>query len=141
MIYVNENSKMYKLKVIYLSFSSTRVSNELGAGHPEAARLAVWVVTVLAVLEVLIASIILLCCRSILGYAFGEEKEVVDYVKDMTPLLCFSIIVDCLHAIFCGYYLSSLLVHHFLQANCSCFVDKHLGIPKKEHCILAASYK
>ncbi|KAK1363634.1 Protein DETOXIFICATION [Heracleum sosnowskyi] len=82
--------------------ASTRVSNELGAGNPEAARLAAWVATFLAVIEVVIASTILFSCKSILGYAFGEEKEVVDYVKEMTPLLSVSIMVECLAALFCG---------------------------------------
>lgn len=82
--------------------ASTRISNELGAGHPEAAKLAAWAVTILAAAEMIIASIILLGCRSILGYAFSDEKEVVDYVKEMTPLLCISIMVDCLQATFCG---------------------------------------
>ncbi|KAK1363637.1 Protein DETOXIFICATION [Heracleum sosnowskyi] len=82
--------------------ASTRVSNELGAGHPEAAKLAAWVATFLAAIEVAIASTILFSCRSILGYAFGEEKEVVNYVKEMTPLLSLSIMVDCFQAMFCG---------------------------------------
>ncbi|KAD1748758.1 hypothetical protein E3N88_42356 [Mikania micrantha] len=37
-------------------------------------------------LEVIIASTILFGSRSVLGYAFGKEKELVAYVKDMTPL-------------------------------------------------------
>lgn len=82
--------------------ASTRVSNELGAGHPEAARLAAWVATFLAVIEVVIASTILFSCKSILGYAFGEEKEVVDYVEEMIPLLSLSIMIDCLAALFSG---------------------------------------
>ncbi|XP_074324660.1 protein DETOXIFICATION 14-like [Apium graveolens] len=82
--------------------ASTRVSNELGAGHPEAARLAAWVAAFLAVVEVVIASIILFSCRSILGYAFGEEKEVADYVEQMIPTLCLSIMVDCLATLFSG---------------------------------------
>ncbi|KAL8117965.1 hypothetical protein AgCh_015747 [Apium graveolens] len=63
------------------------VSNELDAGHAEAARLAAWVATFLAVIETVIASTTLFSCRSILGYAFGDEKELVDYVKEMTPFL------------------------------------------------------
>ncbi|KAK1363630.1 Protein DETOXIFICATION [Heracleum sosnowskyi] len=82
--------------------ASTRVSNELGAGNPEAARLAAWVATFLAIVEVVIASTILFSCRSILGYAFGGEKEMVDYIKQMIPLISLSIMGDCLGALFSG---------------------------------------
>ena len=46
---------------------STRVSNELGAGNPEAARLAIWAVMVLEAAEVTIASTTLFCCRYVLA--------------------------------------------------------------------------
>ncbi|KAM7520289.1 hypothetical protein LguiB_019251 [Lonicera macranthoides] len=84
------------------SFCSTRISNELGAGNPGAARVDVWAVMVLALAEVIITGITLLCCRSVLGYAFGNEKEVVNYVKEMTPLICISIIMDSLQAVLSG---------------------------------------
>lgn len=29
----------------------------------------------------------------------GDEKEVVDYVREMTPLICLSIIMDNLQAV------------------------------------------
>ncbi|XP_074322866.1 protein DETOXIFICATION 8-like [Apium graveolens] len=84
------------------SFSTAleSVSNELDAGHAEAARLAAWVATFLAVIETVIASTTLFSCRSILGYAFGDEKELVDYVKEMTPFLCFTIMADSLANMF-----------------------------------------
>lgn len=62
----------------------------------------------LAVIEVVIASAILLSYRSILGYAFGKEKEVIDYVKEIIPLLSVTIIVDCLAPLFSGLHLFSL---------------------------------
>ena len=91
------------------TWHSTRVSNELGAGHAEAARLAAWLATFLAVIEVVCASTILFSCRSILGYAFSDEKEVVDYVKEIAPILSLSIMSDCFATMFSGY-VSSLYV-------------------------------
>ncbi|KAF7112882.1 hypothetical protein RHSIM_RhsimUnG0182700 [Rhododendron simsii] len=84
--------------------ASTRVSNELGAGNPEAARLAVWAVIALDAVEVTIASATLFCCRHILGRAFSNDKEVVDYVTDVAPLLCISIIMDSFQAVLSGNY-------------------------------------
>ncbi|KAL8250027.1 hypothetical protein R6Q59_033720 [Mikania micrantha] len=78
---------------------STRVSNELGSGNPMAAKTALLAVSVVGALEVIIASTILFGSRSVLGCAFGKEKELVDYVKDMTPLLCVSAIQTILSGV------------------------------------------
>lgn len=83
-------------------FCSTRVSNELGAGNPQVAKMAVMSASVLGAVEVLIAITTLFCSRSILGYAFGNEKELVDYVQDITFLLCFTIFTDTVQAILSG---------------------------------------
>nr|XP_025885467.1 protein DETOXIFICATION 14-like isoform X2 [Solanum lycopersicum] len=82
--------------------AGARISNELGAGNPEAARMSVMSVTVLGMAEAIVASIILLCSCRILGYAFSNEKEVVDYLRDMTPLLCLLIATDCIQAVLSG---------------------------------------
>ncbi|OMP04682.1 Multi antimicrobial extrusion protein [Corchorus olitorius] len=82
----------------------TRVSNELGAGNPQAARFAVGVAMVLAAIEPLIVSITLFCCRYIYGYLFSNEAEVVNYVAEMLPLLCISVIMDSLQAVLSGQF-------------------------------------
>ncbi|KAB1210947.1 MATE efflux family protein 7 [Morella rubra] len=82
--------------------ASTRVSNELGAGNPHAAKVAVKAIMVLAVAEMLIVSMILFFCRHLLGYAFSKETEIVDRITDMGPLMCLSIITDGLQAVLSG---------------------------------------
>ncbi|KAG5528039.1 hypothetical protein RHGRI_028841 [Rhododendron griersonianum] len=94
-LYTTENCKIDHI-------CSTRVSNELGVGNSWAAPLSVCTVMVLAVAEAIMVSAALFCCRSILGYAYSGEKEVVDYVREMTSLLCLSIIMDSLTAILSG---------------------------------------
>lgn len=81
---------------------STRVSNELGGGNPEAARVAVWVAMVVAVTEAVVVSAALFGCRNILGYAYSDDSHVVKYVAAMTPLLCVSIFMDSLQAVLSG---------------------------------------
>ncbi|KAL2457542.1 MATE efflux family protein [Forsythia ovata] len=92
----------YLVQYSFSAAASTLVSNELGAGKPRAARDAVFAVLVLSVLEFIIASTIIFFCRYILGYAFSNEMDVVNYVKDMTPFLCLSIIMDSLQAVLSG---------------------------------------
>lgn len=81
---------------------STRVSNELGAGHPEAARLAVVVVLVLAVSEGIVVGSIMLLIRNIWGYAFSSDTEVVKYVATMMPILAASNFLDGLQCVLSG---------------------------------------
>ncbi|KAI8534483.1 hypothetical protein RHMOL_Rhmol10G0093400 [Rhododendron molle] len=98
----------------------TRVSNELGAGNPDAARLAVWAVIALDVVQVTIASATLFCCRHILGHAFSSDTEVVDYVTDMAPLVCISIIMDSFQAVLSGKFKKHSITIASLESTKKC---------------------
>ncbi|KAK1380449.1 hypothetical protein POM88_027193 [Heracleum sosnowskyi] len=56
---------------------STRVSNELGAGNPQGARVAVFVVVIMALSEAIIISGTIFVCRNVSGYTFSNGKEVI----------------------------------------------------------------
>lgn len=88
---------------------STLVSNELGAGNPEGARAAVGTVMALSAAEFVTASGAIYACRGIIGYVFSEDMEFVEYVEDMTPFLCLSIVVDSLETVLSGSVSASLL--------------------------------
>ncbi|KAI3936545.1 hypothetical protein MKW92_045645 [Papaver armeniacum] len=81
---------------------STRVSNELGAGRASAARLAVCSVMIIAIIELVIMSLLFFACRNIMGFAYSNEKEVVDYVTGMVPLICLTVIMDSLQGVLSG---------------------------------------
>lgn len=89
---------------------STRVSNELGAGNPRAAQVAVWAAILLAIGELIIATATLLGCRNILGYAFSNEKDIVNYLKELNPLLCLLLVMDSIQAVLSGIYDQGLLI-------------------------------
>ncbi|XP_044512213.1 protein DETOXIFICATION 9-like isoform X4 [Mangifera indica] len=82
--------------------ASTRVSNELGAGNPQAAKMAVCAIMVLAVTEVVLVSTTLFFCRHILGYALSNTKAIVNQVAKMGPFLCLCIVTDSLQAVLSG---------------------------------------
>ncbi|XAR51504.1 hypothetical protein NMG60_11006150 [Bertholletia excelsa] len=92
----------YYIPYAFSAAASTRISNELGAGNPRAAQLIVWAVVVLEAAEATIATTALFCCRYIVGHAFNDDKEVVDYVRDITPLICLAIFMDSLQAVLAG---------------------------------------
>ncbi|XP_028083604.1 protein DETOXIFICATION 16-like isoform X1 [Camellia sinensis] len=81
---------------------STRVSNELGAGRPYAARLAVCVVLVMAVTEAVIVGAVMISIRNIWGYAYSDVVEVVRYVAAMMPILAASNFLDALQGVLSG---------------------------------------
>ncbi|GLT60380.1 hypothetical protein SLA2020_331480 [Shorea laevis] len=81
---------------------STRVSNELGAGHPDAARLAVCVVLVIGITEGILVGLVLILIRNIWGYAYSNEIEVVEYVAVMMPILAASNFLDGLQCVLSG---------------------------------------
>ncbi|CAK8534214.1 unnamed protein product [Lathyrus sativus] len=81
---------------------SIRVSNELGAGNPRAARLAVCVVVVIAIIESILVGTAILLIRNIWGYAYSNEEEVVKYVATMLPILAVSNFLDGLQCVLSG---------------------------------------
>ncbi|WZZ33238.1 protein DETOXIFICATION 14-like isoform X1 [Brassica napus] len=88
--------------MFFLVACSTRVANELGAGKPKRARIAVYTVMVMAGVESLMVSAIVFAARNEYGYLFSSETEVVDYVRTMAPLVSLSVIFDALHAVLSG---------------------------------------
>ena len=92
----------YNTDISYFSLYSTRIANELGAGNPRAARFAVYAVMFLAVSETIIVASALFASRRVFGYLYSNEKEVVDYVTTMAPLVCLSIVMDSLQAVLSG---------------------------------------
>ena len=81
------------------------MSNELGAGRPEAARLAVCVVVVMAITEGTLVGLLLILIRNVWGYAYSNETEVVKYVAIMMPILAVSNFLDGLQCVLSGFAL------------------------------------
>ncbi|XP_039804453.1 protein DETOXIFICATION 16-like isoform X2 [Panicum virgatum] len=76
------------------SATSIRVSNELGAGNPQAARLSIYISGIMCLTEGLFIAIITIWVRNIWGYLYSNEKEVVKYVSMMMPILATSDFMD-----------------------------------------------
>jgi MATE family multidrug resistance protein len=92
-----------KISFTYCAFSgSAQVSNHLGAGNHKAAQVVVRAVLSISLVEAVIVSTNIFCFRHVFGYAFSNEKVVVDYVTEVAPLLCLSVIVDSLQTVLSG---------------------------------------
>lgn len=95
-------STIYTIPEATGSAASTRVSNALGGGCPQAARLSVFASMTVAVSEAILVSSTIFASRKVLGYVFSNEQDVVDYVTYMVPLISLNVIVDSLHGTLSG---------------------------------------
>ncbi|XP_073055167.1 protein DETOXIFICATION 12-like isoform X2 [Primulina eburnea] len=99
---LNTIATLYAIPYGLASGASTRISNELGAGNPQGARVSVIALMILAVTEAIIVSASLFASRNVFGYVFSNEKEVVGYVTNMAPLVCLSVIIDSIQGTLSG---------------------------------------
>ncbi|CAL5028012.1 unnamed protein product [Urochloa decumbens] len=81
---------------------STRVSNELGAGRPQAARLATRVVMVLAIVIGILVGVAMILVRNLWGHVYSNEAEVVKNISKMMPILAASFLFDCVQCVLSG---------------------------------------
>ncbi|CAN0893339.1 Protein DETOXIFICATION 16 [Linum grandiflorum] len=82
--------------------ASTRVSNELGAGNPDRARLAVRIVVGMVVLEGILVGGILFSIRTVWGSVYSNDKSVINYVAQMLPIAAIAGFLDGLQCVLSG---------------------------------------
>ncbi|CAM0904938.1 unnamed protein product [Alopecurus aequalis] len=81
---------------------STRVSNELGAGRPQAARLATHVTMALGLVTGVLLGLTMILVRNLWGYAYSSEKIVVEYISRIMPILGMSFVFDDVQCVLSG---------------------------------------
>ncbi|KAL3631375.1 hypothetical protein CASFOL_024359 [Castilleja foliolosa] len=91
---LSTTSTLYSIPYGLAAAASTRISNALGGGNPEGARVSVITLMLLTAIDAVVASTGLFASRRVFGYIFSNEKEVVDYVTKLAPLVCLSVILD-----------------------------------------------
>ncbi|KAK8480156.1 hypothetical protein V6N12_018660 [Hibiscus sabdariffa] len=94
--------QFFRLAVPSAAMVCTRVSNELGAGNPKSARMAVKVGMSMVLTEAVVVSTALFLSRHVVGYAYSNEKAVVNQVAAMAPLLCISLVTDSIQVVLSG---------------------------------------
>lgn len=102
---------------IHILCRSTRVSNQLGAGEPRLARLAVGVALCIVVTEGFVTGAIMILGRKVWGYCYSSEKEVISYVGQMLILVAVSHFFDGLQSVLSGSFpfcLIACLIEPFL---------------------------
>lgn len=95
---------------MFSSCCSTRVSNEMGAGRPQGARLALCVMVVVAVVEGAVVGTGTILVRHVWGKLYSNEEEVISYVAKMMPLLALSDFLDGFQCVLSGTKSSGFLI-------------------------------
>lgn len=93
---------VYMVSVGLSGAISTRVSNELGAGCAQGARLALHVVVIVAISVGLIIATTTILVRFVWGKLYSNEKEVIRYVAKILPLLALSNFLDGFQCVLSG---------------------------------------
>ena len=64
----------------------------------------------IAIIEGLLLGIVLILIRTVWGYAYSNEREVVEYVANMLPLVAASNFVDGLQCVLSGLHFYHLVL-------------------------------
>ncbi|RLM99419.1 protein DETOXIFICATION 16-like [Panicum miliaceum] len=101
-ICLNTGSLLFMIPFGLCTAISTRVSNELGAGQPHAAKLATRVVMCIAMSAGLVLASTMILLRNFWGYMYSNEPEVITYIAKLIPVLAISFFTDGLHSSLSG---------------------------------------
>ncbi|KAL6292680.1 hypothetical protein ACE6H2_000822 [Prunus campanulata] len=101
-ISLNTCSMVFMIPMAFSGAASTRVSNQLGAGQPRLAVLAVRVALSIVILEGILIGTVLILGRKVWGYCYSSEMEVVNYVGEMLILVAISHFFDGLQSALSG---------------------------------------
>ncbi|KAH7287925.1 hypothetical protein KP509_31G003400 [Ceratopteris richardii] len=81
---------------------STRVSNALGAGQPQIVYQAVRTAVMLAEVQALVISLLILSFHNVMGYIFSGDKQVIQAIAKLLNLAAISSFLDSNQAILSG---------------------------------------
>ncbi|KAI5070268.1 hypothetical protein GOP47_0014611 [Adiantum capillus-veneris] len=101
-ICVNSESLLYMIPAGLAAAVSTRVSNELGANNPQAARQALNVARMLGVVEAFLVIVFLFSVRNVWGQLYSSDKEVVVAIAGYIPFFATSCAFDALQTVLSG---------------------------------------
>ncbi|KAJ4884471.1 MATE efflux family protein [Raphanus sativus] len=101
-ICLNTSLTIWQISVGLGGAASIRVSNELGAGNPQVAKLAVYVIVGIAVAQGVVVVTVLLSVRKILGRAFSRDPKIISYAASMIPIVACGNFLDGLQCVLSG---------------------------------------
>ncbi|CAM8951860.1 unnamed protein product [Rhodiola kirilowii] len=104
LVAICENTETIAFMIFYglAAAASTRVSNELGAGHKERAKIAMDAALQLSVSLMVLVVITLALGRKIWAGFFSDDSEIINAFASMTPFLAISFFMDSIAVVISG---------------------------------------
>lgn len=116
--------------MVFLGFNaaiSVRVSNELGAGRPNAARFSILVVLMSSVALGLASFVAVLLLRDVYGAPFTDSPEVVEAVASLAVVFAFSLLLNSVQPVLSGVAVGAGWQWLVAYVNLGCYYG--VGIP------------
>lgn len=107
--------------------NSVRVSNELGAGRPRAAKFAITVVLMSSVIIGLAFFVTVLALRDVYGAPFTDSPEVVRAVASLGVVFAFSLLLNSVQPVLSGVAVGAGWQWLVAYINLGCYYL--IGIP------------
>ncbi|KAL9680881.1 hypothetical protein QQ045_012661 [Rhodiola kirilowii] len=101
-ITLNTSTLLFMVSFGFGAAISTRISNELGAGNPQAAKLAIRIVLAIYIVVGLALTLVLILVRRAWGYAYSKDPKIVAEVATMMLILAASNFLDGIQCILSG---------------------------------------
>ncbi|OVA19013.1 Multi antimicrobial extrusion protein [Macleaya cordata] len=101
-ICMNIEGWIFMVPLGFIAAISVRVSNELGAGRPKAAKFSVWVMVATGLITQTTFVIIILITRKDFPALFTDSKVVMDEVSNLVLYLCISIFLGSVQPVLSG---------------------------------------
>ena len=87
---------------MFIYFESVRVSNELGSGHPRAAKYSVFVTCIEVLCLGILFAFLILFTKDHFAVIFTESKEMQEAVSRLAFLLGITMIINSVHPVILG---------------------------------------
>ncbi|KAG1359454.1 Protein DETOXIFICATION 33 [Cocos nucifera] len=106
---------------------SVRISNELGAGRPRAAKFSILVVIMSSVLLGLFFFTLILVLKNVYGLPFTNSPTVVHAVADLATIFSFTLLLNCIQPVLTGVAVGAGWQWLVAYINLGCYYV--VGIP------------
>ncbi|KAL5122487.1 Protein DETOXIFICATION 29 [Glycine soja] len=117
----------WTIMVSFRMNAATRISNELGVRHPRATLFSLVVAVITSVLIGILLAIVLMILRNEYPSLFSNDTEVQDLVKNLTPFLCFCIVINNVQSVLSGVAIGAGWQALVAYVNIACYYL--FGIP------------
>ncbi|KAH7837972.1 hypothetical protein Vadar_020283 [Vaccinium darrowii] len=117
----------YMISVGFNAAASVRVSNELGAKHPQSAAFSVVIVTLCSLVIAMIWAAVVLVLRHVISYVFTGGETVAGAVSELAPYLAVAIILSGVQPVLSGVAVGCGWQTFVAYVNVGCYYV--VGIP------------